>query len=59
MYVNCEYHTVLKSIRVTIFDLRHCKFYSIWRKHLCFHKWKVHRVRCVILISDIQLTKGV
>jgi hypothetical protein len=29
MYVNCEYHTVLKSIRVTIFDLRHCKFYSI------------------------------
>ena len=29
IYVNCEYHTVLQSIRVTIFDLMHCKFYSI------------------------------
>ena len=29
IYVKCQYHTVLQSIRVTIFDLRHCKCYYI------------------------------
>jgi hypothetical protein len=27
MHVNCVYHTTSQSIRVSIFDIRHCKVY--------------------------------